>query len=61
MAKSKKINELERNIKIANYQTILRMRDDNWCDGCNEDVENCLLRGKCKGQEDIENAKQKNI
>ena len=61
MSKSKQTKELDKAIKIANYQIILHMRDDGWCDGCKEDVNNCLLRGKCKGQEDIENAKQKNI
>lgn len=58
MAKSKQQIELEKSIRIANYHTILRMRDDGWCCGCKEDVDNCLIRGKCKGQEELENGKK---
>lgn len=58
MNKSKKLTELEQQIKIANYRIIINMRDDGWCDGCKENLDNCLRRGKCKGQEDIENAKK---
>ena len=58
MAKAKQQIELEKSIRIANYHIILNMRDNGWCDGCKENVDDCLIRGKCKGQEDIENGKK---
>lgn len=57
MSKSKLTQEVEQQVKIANYKIIMNMCNDGWCTGCKENVDNCLRRGKCKGQEDIENAK----
>lgn len=57
MAKNKKTLELEKQIKMQNFKTILHMRDEGWCDGCKESVYDCLCKGKCKGQEELENAK----
>lgn len=61
MAKNKKMVELEKQIKMSNLKTILHMRDEGWCSGCNENVYCCIMNGKCKGQEELENVKQKNI
>lgn len=58
MKESKRTLEVKQQIKIANYKIIMNMQADGWCTGCNENVDNCLRRGKCKGQEDIENAKK---
>ena len=57
MAKSKKQTELQTLVKKTNFQIILTMRDNGWCDGCNESVENCLMQGKCRGQSELEELK----
>ena len=61
MKRSKKELELEQQVKVANYKIIMNMQADGWCNSCKETVDSCLRRGKCKGQEDLENVKQENI
>lgn len=58
MSERKMLSEVKQQMKVANYKIIMNMQADGWCDGCNENVDTCLRRGKCKGQEDIENAKK---
>ena len=57
MKKSKKSIEVEQQVKVANYKIIMNMQADGWCSSCKENVDNCLRRGKCKGQEELENEK----
>lgn len=58
MSERSLLKEVKQQMKVANYKIIMNMQADGWCAGCNENIDNCLRKGKCKGQEDLENAKK---
>lgn len=34
---------------------VLRLMLDGWCDGCESDVTDCLVAGKCAGRKELDN------
>lgn len=61
MAKTKKEKEIAKKVKDFNCKLILAMYTEGWCANCNENVVDCMQKGKCKGQEDLENVEKENI